>query len=275
MTNEELAAAIQSGQHEYTLQLWEQCYKFIRKKAYGWLRAWNKRTGYDLDDLTQSGFIALCEAVDKFQEGKGSFLTILSFTLSSEFASVAGVRTSKIDPLTRALSLEQPAKGDPDGLTIGDTIAAEDELEELDERISAEQIADIIWESIKILSEKQHKAIRLHFKNGKTYKEIADLLGCSVGSASQAVRYGLYKLRTGKAAPTLSELYYHGECNPCRNTGLTFFKEKGCSSPEYELLRKEYLFKKHRYTETRESKIRYCVERLGMDPERAKRIFPA
>lgn len=275
MTNEELAIAIQNGQHEYFLQLWEQCYKFIRKKAYRWAMAWSGSTGFDLDDLTQSGFIALCEAVDKFQAERGSFLTILSYTLNTEFQCVVGCRTTKRDPLANAISLEQPAKGDPEGLSVGDTLAAKDELEALEERITAEQIASIIWESIKILSENQHKAIRLHYKDGKTYKEISEILGCSCGSAGQLVKHGLSKLRTSGAALTLSDLYYQEECNPYRHTGVSFFKDKRCSSPEYEVIKKEQLFGKYKYTETRESKIRYCIERLGMDPERAERIFPA
>lgn len=71
MSNEEIALAIQSGDNFLLQQLWEQCKGFIRKEACRWARAFENCPDIDADDLTQSGYFALLDAVQRFDPGKG------------------------------------------------------------------------------------------------------------------------------------------------------------------------------------------------------------
>jgi len=278
-TNEELAAAVQAGNCDAINQLWVQCYGFIRQHALRWARAWIERSDFDADDLTQCGYIALCEAARGYQAERGSsFLGYLLFHLKTEFAKCAGCRTKAqaAAPLNHAISLDAPVYKDGEGFTtISDTIpCVETGFEAVEDAIYREQVAGIVRAAVADLPERQRIAIEAYYLNGKTYSDAGRALGISCTRAEQVTANGLKKLRTGTHAPTLSELLY-GQRNLYRHTGLTSFKESGCSSPEWELLWKEREIRRHNLTDTRTEKIRYCVEVLGMKQKQAEELFPA
>lgn len=243
-SNEKLVAKIQSGNIGAINQLWEQCYGFIRNRAMKWFSAWKNRPDIDLDDLTQSGYIALCGAVSSFQSDKGcSFITYLDYYLKTEFAKATGCRTAAQlrEPLNDAISIETPLGNDPDGMTVGDGIAANyTGIDSAEDAIYKEQIAAALDEAVKNLPAQQKRAIEGHYIHGMTYNEIAAQIGCSCSRVGQLVKSGLKELKNSKYAPTLSEMLYY-ERNYFRHTSLTAFKETGCSSPEWELLHKEKL----------------------------------
>ena len=87
MTNEDLATRIQAGEDALTFQLWEQCKGFICKQAYRWAKAWKDRADFDVDDLIQAGYFALCDAVSSFQAERGSFITLLDMSASKHMSS--------------------------------------------------------------------------------------------------------------------------------------------------------------------------------------------
>lgn len=93
MTNEELVAVIQSGEVDMMEQLWQQCYGFIRQQAIRWARAWESRADFDVDDLINSAYFALCKACSAFQPEKGSFCNLLALYIKTAFAEAAGCRT--------------------------------------------------------------------------------------------------------------------------------------------------------------------------------------
>lgn len=277
-TNEELAAAVQAGNRDAINQLWVQCYGFIRHHALRWARAWIQRPDFDDEDLTQCGYIALCEAVRGYQAEKGNFLGYLLFYLKTEFAKCAGCRTKAqaAAPLNHAISLDAPAYKDSEGeTTIGDTIPADDPgFEAVEDAIYREQVAGIMREALDSLPERQRKAIEAYYLDGKTYCDIGEAFEVSATSAEWITKDGLKRIRTGKHAPALSELLY-GQRNLYRHTGMTAYRDSGCSSPEWELIWKEREIRRHKLKDTRAAKIRYCVEVLGMDHGRAESMFPA
>ncbi len=76
LDNEQLAARIQSGDNEAEnmLQLWKQNKGFIAMIA-RWYSA-----GAEMEDLEQEGYIALCEAVQHYDPGRGmSFISYAAF----------------------------------------------------------------------------------------------------------------------------------------------------------------------------------------------------
>lgn len=269
-TNEELVTAIQRGKHELMEQLWLQCYGFIRQQAIKWARAWENRPDFDVDDLTQAGYIALCEAVRGFQEDRGAFIGFLAFYLKTEFSKVAGCRTDAQtkEPLNNAMSLDEPAFNDTDNeTTLGENIPVNEQgFEAVEEAIFNQQLASVLDVAMSALPEKQRMVIELYYLQGKTYIQIAEILHCSNSYPRELLRDGLNRIKSGNCAPVLKEVLY-GDRNYFRGTGLSSWKYTGSSSPERELLRKEY--KMRGYI------LRQCVESLGMTMEQAKRLFPA
>ena len=75
MTNEELAIKIQEGAAELMPTLWEQVSRWVCKLANKWTCAFAERGGVEVDDLINSGYLALAEAVKTFQVAKGAAFT--------------------------------------------------------------------------------------------------------------------------------------------------------------------------------------------------------
>ncbi|MEI3111115.1 MAG: sigma factor [Oscillospiraceae bacterium] len=70
MTNEELAVMIQGGRADLAPTLWKQVERFVAKQAHRWFL--NNRRRVEFDDLDQSGFLAMMEAVRTFDPEGGS-----------------------------------------------------------------------------------------------------------------------------------------------------------------------------------------------------------
>jgi len=276
-TNEELVKAIQDGHSEEMPTLWEQCYRFICLQAIRWKRAWENRPGFDLDDLTQSGYFALCEAVQGYEEGRGmNFISYLSYHLKREFSKVTGCYTpaQSKDPLNNATSLDAPINADTDGeITLGDTLPYEETgFERVEESLYKTYAAGVVREAVKSLPEQQRTAIEEHYFNGKSYEEIGNTMCVAQNTACNYAKKGMEKLRRGRHAPTLAELLWSTR-NLYQHTGYTAWKETGCSVQEWYTLRNEREIKRRHLKDTPTSKIRYCVEVLGMDQGQAERLF--
>ena len=116
MTNEELVELIQRGDDGRLPQLWKQVRRFIAWRArhfYKKMKLTGKTHGCELEDLIQSGYLALVAAVRYFKPREGyKFLTYLNYTLLSAFHEAMGLRTSKRDWLDYAISLDQPVGED-------------------------------------------------------------------------------------------------------------------------------------------------------------------
>lgn len=278
-TNEELATASQTGDREAINQLWEQCYRFIRQQANRWARAWENRPDFDVEDLTQSGYIALCRAVRSYQQERGPFIGFLAFYLKTEFSKVAGCRTGAQmkAPLNNALSLDAPAytNSDDNDTTVADLVEVYDpNIEAVEDDLFNQQLASVLDQALELLPDKQRRAIELYYLHGKTHAQAAEETGCETSVQTHLTKDGLRAIRQGRYAPTLSELLY-GERNLYKHTSYGAFQASGCSSPEWELLRKERVIRDYRLTDTREAKIRYCMERRGMSRSEAEELFPA
>ena len=267
MTNEELAVAIKSGNDGLMDQLWQQCYGYIRQQAIRWDNAWKERPDFDVEDLTQSGYIALCKAVRNFQADRGGFITVLAYCLKTEFSKIARCRTKaqQKEPLNNAISLNSPAYDDPDSdATIEETIPVEDPgFNAVEKDIFNQQLAVVLRNAMDELPEKHRRTIELYYLHGMTQSEIAETLHCASSYPGQLIKDALKRMRSGECAPTLSEMLY-GERNFYRCTGISAFKRLGCGSPEWEVLHKESRL--YQYN------IDYCVDALGMSLEQAQRI---
>lgn len=179
-SNEELAALIQSGRRELLLELWEGVRRYAWKKAAAWPRA-----GLEVEDLMQSAFLALLEAVSSFSPDKGAqFLTWYTFRLKTAFAEATGWRTEhqRRDPLRAAVSLDAPLTDDEGDMTLADTIqdpAAEAVIEGAALRLTVQAI-------LEELPEDQQAALRRRYWLGLPLDEA----GCKAHDAAlRTLRY--------------------------------------------------------------------------------------
>lgn len=121
MSNEELVALIQAGDRERLPELWEGVRRFVWKQANRRYLLTDGLGGVEVDDLRQSGFLALAAAVDTFDPAAGrSFVSWLADYVKTEFAVAGGYRSRKqsFDPLHRAGSLDVPVSEDIDTFIV-------------------------------------------------------------------------------------------------------------------------------------------------------------
>lgn len=270
MSNEELTEAIQAGEYALMEQLWQQCRGFVYQQASRWAKAWANRADFDIDDLMQSGYIALCEAVRGYTAGNGySFITHLAFRLKTEFSRCTGCRTpaQAREPLNHATSLDMPAySGDMESdITVGDTIPDNEQgYEDVEEAIFNQQLAETLDKALQTLPDKVRRVVELYYLHRMTYIEIAEILRVSHSRIGQLNKEGLRRLRKCAYTSTLYEMY-GGSRNYYKHTSYSSWKYSGASSPEWELLKKE--------KDARMEIIKHCLNR-GMTMEEAQRLFP-
>ena len=212
MSNEELAVRIKAGERDRLLELWVQVKDLVAWYAVRRYNAAPGLGGVEVDDLIQSGFIAMVEAVESFEPGAGcKFSTWMKRPLQTAFAKAGGYLTEKqkMDPLHRCDSLDRPV-GEDDGDTLGDLQAAlDDDMEAAERRIWLEQLRAALDKAVATLPEEWEELIDRHFYMGETLQRTADAMGWT--------RHEVHR-QTGKAITALRR-------NVNRN-GLAGFYEK-------------------------------------------------
>ena len=156
-TTDEVALKVQAGQCD-TLALWTSVRRFAMRQANRWNRAFDGRGGVELDDLEQVSFLALLDALERWDESRGSFLNLYSLRLKTAFSGLYGLRTAR-DALAGAVSLDAPLTGsEDDDLTIADTVpdpgavAAFDTIDERERRAA-------VMAALSALPEDERRAI--------------------------------------------------------------------------------------------------------------------
>jgi DNA-directed RNA polymerase specialized sigma24 family protein len=163
VSNEEIVAAIQAGDHNRMGELWEQTERFIAWKARRALTTLEGNSTVEVDDLIQSGYFALVAAVRTYKPGKMVFVNWLSFYLQTVFAEVAGYRTEKMrnDPCRWATSLDMPM-GEDGNTTISEIIQdaeATATMEAVEESLWREQLRKVETELISGLHKDQREVM--------------------------------------------------------------------------------------------------------------------
>lgn len=254
MSNEELVAVIQAGASERMAELWEQVRRFVVMKARH--VPLEGRTDCELDDLIQSGYLALADAVASYEPGEYTFLTHLSYHLKTQFAIATRYRTERQqrETLTGALSLDAPASNDADASTLmyyqedPSGVAA---LEDVEEQIYQAQLRKAVAEVLAELPEDRRELLRLRFWEGRTLLELAEARGVAIESIRQKENKAIRELRKPKNAFRLIHFidfdYYNG-------SGLGAFRSTGSSIQE------RYLMKQDRIRERQNAKHRAALD---------------
>lgn len=264
---EELVLKIQQGQTELYTELWLQVHDLIALWAYQYyrtiLRTGTAIGGVTVDDLIQSGFLALVDAVEGYVPQGAAFTTYLSYHVKKEFRQAIG-RTDKqlSDPLNNALSLDVPQyDDDQEGATVLEFVPDNrDQIAEADERVYQEQLHDALETALNSLSDKEANAIRSEFWDGCSLKETAERIGCkSIERARQIRNDGLKRIRNGSQGKML-ERFLDSETSFYSGMGLAAYKQSRTSGVERVVLYRD------RMRRTLEAKI----ERLNTAMDKTK-----
>lgn len=236
MTNEELVRQIQNGDKALIPQLWEQVEKFVSQRAGMRSRKLEGFGGATEEDMYQSGFLALIDAIDSFDPEAGkSFVGWLDLHLKTAFAEAGGYRSKRQarDPLHAAGSLYAPLGGDMEDITLADTIQdpqAAQEMEAVEERIWNEQLRKTLTEELGRLPKAERDVVEGKYYMGRTCREM--------GPDTQQLKDRAFrKLRRRPSLQRFIGLrtpYYH-------HVGVDSFSSTHTSAVEWIVLERERL----------------------------------
>lgn len=239
MTNEELVRKIQDGNEALLLTLWKQVERYVAKTAIRWYLHFDGGRGVEVADLIQSGYLAMIDAVQTFEDGNGSFVGWLTYYLQTQYAIVYGIRTerTKRDPLNAAISLDAPI-GDEDGMTVADTVvdpAGENGYQALEDMDYNQALREALEKALADIPPKNADVIRKRYLEGQAQGAIATAAGVSPAVIHQRERKGFSLLRKSKTIDYLREFSPYGA------TGFQSWKNSGLSVEEkYVIWRDEW-----------------------------------
>lgn len=239
MSNEELVAAIQSGAPGRMGELWERVRRFVIHQARR--VPLEGRADCELDDLIQSGYLALADAVADYQPEKGAFLTILNYHLKTQFAIATRFRTERQqrEAFETPLSLDAPLSDEADSATLGDLQedpAGSEAMAAAEDRIYQSQLRQAVSDALMDLGANQRELLRLRYWEGLPLDEIGHRHNMSVEAARQIEAKAIRQLRRPATAVKLRQFcdfdFYGG-------TGLGSFMASGASIQERYLMKQE------------------------------------
>lgn len=241
MSNEELAALIKAGETERMGELWEQVARLVKWKASRIMTALELRgnpCGVTFDDLYQSGFIALTEAVHYYTPEDGAaFSTCLMNRLKTVFAELTGYRTKtgRCEPLNNAFCLDKPLTDDAD-TSFGDLVPdqrADAAMESVEERQYQKHLQEAMETALSAIPEQYADVLRMRHYEGLTLAEVGEIRGVAAERVRQMESKGLRLLRQPKNACNLFPFYQHDFYS---HTGLTAFRQSGLTVQERYLI---------------------------------------
>lgn len=256
MSNEELVAVIQAGAEERMGDLWEQVANLVKWKAKHIMTALDLRgnpCGVEFEDLYQSGYLAMVEAVNTYDPAAGgAFSTWFMLHLQNAFAEATGYRTQKgrEEPLNNYLSLDTPLTDDADSDDLMDVVADPAGLqwrESLEESMWRKQLQEAVGAALSTVPEQYREILRLRYWEDMTLEDVGDLRGISKERVRQMENKGIRILRQPNTA---SQLYAFYDFDFYSGTGLGAFRYGGMSVQERYLVveegRKERESRRHR-----------------------------
>ena len=145
--------------------------------------------GADKEDIVQEGMIGLFKAIRDFQSEKNTaFRAFAELCITRQIITAIKTATrQKHIPLNSYVSLNKPSSHKDDDAPLENILTSRviDDPAEL--VISAEQIAHIKESMGQLLSELETEVLQLYM-DGKSYQEIADMLGRHVKSIDNALQ---------------------------------------------------------------------------------------
>lgn len=248
ISNEQLSVRIKAGEVELIAQLWAQVEKFIIKKASKYYVLHCENSGCEIEDLVQSGYFALLNAITYHDSDRGfSFLTILGYSLRAEFAITSGIR-GKRDVLKSAISIDKPIGDDGDSCfsdfiedasTSGEYSVESRALTNLYQQ----QFRKALYMGMDLLTNRQREVIQARYFEQKKVEDTARTIGCSCSNVTHLEQKALDELYRTRAESGLDE-YLDSHTDYYAHTGLKRYKSTNTSSVETAVIKREELAKK-------------------------------
>jgi len=219
--------------------LWNAVRRLICLWAYQFARRANAQGTrlFDVDDLTQSGYLALCDAVPTFDPDRASFATHLHYHVRRRFAEVAGAR-GKVRPETNALSLDEslPAFADDNATTRLDMLedrGASEAFDDVIEQTHNEQLHAALENCLEKISPNHANLLRERYFEGKTFTQLSEESGTVRQAIWQMEQLALQSLRRSSAASKLKGFREFITARSYKRGSLRMFQESNLSSVEW------------------------------------------
>jgi RNA polymerase sporulation-specific sigma factor len=182
----QLVARARSGDDRCIEILLSRYRNFARSKARSYFLA-----GSDKEDVVQEGMIGLFKAIRDFAEDTGTpFRAFAELCISRQIlTAIKTANRQKHQPLNSSVSLDAPAYGGDDNSdrTVGDNFVGPKSADPVELVISAQEIEAIRDTMKENLTELEGDVLRLYM-DGKSYEEIAGVLGNHVKSIDNALQ---------------------------------------------------------------------------------------
>ena len=291
MSNEELVAEIQASATERMGELWEQVKGLVAWKARHIMTALDLRgspCGVELEDLMQSGYIAMVEAVHYYNPESGAaFSTCLINRLKTVFAEATGYRTKRgqNEPLNNSFSLDKTVDDESDGTPFGEFVPdpkAAATMLNIEEKLWREQLHEALEAALAALPEKYADVMRLRHYQGLTLADVGQIQRTTPERIRQMENKAIRQLRKLSIACHLRPFYdFDFYCG----TGLGAFQHTGMSIQErYLVIEEEAQERENRRRQEQESRrqkekiqsqIRETIDRINQEAqEKVARMTP-
>jgi RNA polymerase sigma factor (sigma-70 family) len=198
ITLEELAAAIQDGGKELMPLLWERTQRLIKMLILKHLKSRILPNYVDEEDVLQCGYFALLAAVRAFKLDGYKFNTYLNYSVQNAVNETVFGKSREPSEI-KEYSYHNTVAGD-DGAKTELVEFIKDEQAEYDviEPVELTETQRIVIEAVDELPDTQRDIVRKHHFQNMTFKEIAELNGCSLSNIQQYERQAFRNLRKNK-----------------------------------------------------------------------------
>ena len=191
MDDEEVVALAQKGDGDALVFLLNKYKNFVRSKARSYFLI-----GADHEDIVQEGMIGLYKSIRDFQPTRlASFRSFAELCVKRQIITAIKAATrQKHVPLNSYVSLNKPLYDEESDRTLLDVIEGRVTNPE-DLYISKEDLKNIQAQMDQLLSDLEKQVLEA-FIDGKSYQEIAEMLGRhvkSIDNALQRVKRKLFK----------------------------------------------------------------------------------
>lgn len=243
MTNEELAVLIQNGDDGYLPTLWEQVRRLIKIKAerYSYMLKENgKRVDPEdfADDLIQSGYFAVLDAVKYYNPGSGiKFTSYLDNTLKTAFREAAGIRRRTRDVLDSALHLDSPCGEDGDSSIIDLIGDPGSDMVQIEESIYNRELHSALEDAFSVLTDREREILTLRYYFGVNYSKQAVAKNVGSQCISKMASEAFEKIRNNRKIMTqLAGFMPQYEYDPFRFTGYSSWQQSDLSVQDRYLM---------------------------------------
>jgi RNA polymerase sporulation-specific sigma factor len=185
LSDDELVARFQGGDNDSLDVLLQRYRRFTRAKARGYFLI-----GADSDDIEQEGMIGLFKAVRDFRpDRQASFRAFAELCITRQIITAIKTATrQKHQPLNSYLSLSGTRPGEENGTgTVEEVLEAKGLIDPIEFIISMEDLRSMRRMMSEMLSKLEVEVLRLYVE-GKSYQEIAEVLGRHVKSIDNALQ---------------------------------------------------------------------------------------